>query len=151
MKTPKLFFIAVSSAAIIMLYACGGDKPSTETTNPKTETKETVTEGNNMSGETIYKKTCIACHQANGQGLANTFPPIAKSDFLSNKEAVIEQIIKGKSGEMVVNGLKYNSVMPPQNLSDEEISAVLGYVYSSWGNTGLTVTKDEVAAIRAKI
>ena len=103
-----------------------------------------------MSGEEVYLKTCVACHQANGGGISNSFPPLAKSDYLADKERAILQVIKGKSGEMVVNGSTYNGTMPPQQLNDEEIAAVLTYVYSSFGNTGGAVTAAEVKAVRDK-
>ena len=41
-------------------------------------------------------------------------------------------------------------MMPPQPLSDDEIAAVLTYVYCSWGNTGNKFTIDEVKAVRNK-
>jgi len=103
------------------------------------------------SGEAIYKKTCVTCHQANGEGLPNTFPPLAKSDYLSNKEKTILQVLKGSAGEIVVNSKTFNSTMPPQQLSDDEIASVLTYVYGNFGNSGGTVTPAEVKGIRAKL
>jgi nitrite reductase (NO-forming) len=102
-------------------------------------------------GEAIYKKTCITCHQPNGQGLTNAFPPLAKSDYLANKEKTIMQVIKGGTGELVVNGKTYNSTMTQFQLSDEEVAAVLTYVYDNFGNSGGTVTPDEVKAVRTKM
>ena len=29
-------------------------------------------------GKATYMQTCFACHQAEGQGIANAFPPLAK-------------------------------------------------------------------------
>lgn len=103
------------------------------------------------SGETIYKRSCTSCHMANGEGIPNVYPPLAKSDYLADKDRAITQVIKGSSGEIVVNGQKYNNTMPPQQLNDEEIAAVLTYVYSNWENNGTAVTADEVKAIRAKV
>lgn len=102
-------------------------------------------------GKTIYAKTCIACHQANGQGVPNAFPPLAKSDYL-NKDVnrSIRTVIHGLSGPIVVNGKKYNSAMTPQGLNDQQIADVLTYVYSSWGNNGTKVTPAMVKAQRAK-
>jgi nitrite reductase (NO-forming) len=40
--------------------------------------------------------------------------------------------------------------MPAWSLSDEDIADVLTYVYNTWGNSGLEVTPDEVAAYRVK-
>ena len=149
MKKNNLFMMAMVSIAVVAIYACGGKETQTPAEKPKTETPPTTASIGSINGEDIFKKTCIACHQANGEGIANTFPPLAKSDFLANRENVIHQVIKGKTGELVVNGTTYNNTMPPQALSDEEISAVLTYVYSSWGNSGGAVTVDEVKAVRA--
>src|SRR6185312_4379818 len=50
-------------------------------------------------GKEVYGRTCIACHLADGRGIATTFPPLAQSDFLTNgKTAVIVQVIQGKTG-----------------------------------------------------
>ena len=49
-----------------------------------------------------------------------------------------------------MNGKNFNNVMPPQPLSDDQIASVLTYVYHSFGNSGKSVTKDEVAKVRAE-
>jgi nitrite reductase (NO-forming) len=97
-------------------------------------------------GKQVYLKTCIVCHQPNGQGIPNQIPPLAGSDFLAgNKTDVIRTVIHGRSGEVVVNGKKYNGIMIPQgNLTDDQVASVLTYVRRSWGNTGEVVTADEV-------
>jgi len=101
-------------------------------------------------GKTVYAKTCLACHQDNGLGIANAFPPLAKSDYL-NADAgrAIDVVLHGKTGEITVNGQKYNGVMPAQVLSDEEIANVLSYVYASWGNKKQEIKPGMVAAKRS--
>lgn len=100
-------------------------------------------------GENIYSRTCFACHQANGEGVPNAFPPLAGSDWLKdNVDGAIDNILYGKTGEITVNGKKYNSAMPAQTLTDEEIANVLSYVYNSWGNKGKEVTPAMVAKRR---
>src|SRR5690606_10153528 len=92
-------------------------------------------------GKNIYMQTCFACHQGEGQGIANAFPPLAKSDYLNaDVNRAIDIVLNGLSGEITVNGKKYNSVMTAQSLSDEEVANVLTYVYNSWGNSGADVT-----------
>ncbi len=140
----KVHLAAIVVAGVMAMYSCGGSATQTETASaPTTPGKAT--------GDAVYKKTCITCHQANGEGLPNTYPPLAKSDFISDKEKTIAQVIKGYSGELTVNGKKYNSAMPAQQLNDEEVAAVLTYVYGNFGNGGTTVTADEVKAVRGKI
>ena len=100
-------------------------------------------------GKKIYSSSCFACHQSNGEGIANAFPPIAKSDYL-NKDVnrAISTVLHGLSGEITVNGKKYNSQMPAQVLSDQEVASVLTFVYNSWGNNKTEVTEEQVKKIR---
>ena len=102
-------------------------------------------------GKAIYTKTCVACHQANGQGIPNAFPPLAKSDYLNqDTNRAIKAVMNGLHGPITVNGKKFNSAMPTQNLKDDQIADVLTYVYSSWGNNKTKVTVAMVKALRGK-
>lgn len=102
-------------------------------------------------GKSIYSTTCFACHQPSGEGLPNAFPPLAKSDYLNaDVNRAIDIVIHGKTGEMTVNGKKYNSVMTAQTLTDDEIANVLTYVYSTWGNSKKDVTKEMVTKVRSE-
>lgn len=100
-------------------------------------------------GKEIYGTTCFACHQSEGQGIPSAFPPLAKSDYLNaDSKRAIKTILHGLSGEVTVNGKKFNSVMPAQNLSDDEIANVMTYIYSNWGNNKTEVTPEMVKAQR---
>ncbi len=105
------------------------------------------------AGEVLFKGTCSVCHQVNGQGLPQVFPPLAGSDFLMHdKRRSIEIVLKGLTGPVTVNGKPFNSVMPPMsNLRDDEIANILTFVRNSWGNQGPAVTAAEVTAVRSKI
>lgn len=119
-------------------------------TGPKLKKPATMAE-RIADGKSIYGKTCFACHQPTGEGLPNTFPPLSKSDFLNaNPEKAIEFILKGKTGEITVNGKKYNSVMTAQTLTDNEVANVLTYVYNSWGNSKKEITPAMVSAVRKR-
>lgn len=86
-------------------------------------------------GILVYKNACANCHQTKGEGLAALYPPIANSDYLTNKNSVICLIRYGQQGAIVVNGKRYNRPMPshPQ-LSDLEIAEVVTYIYNQWGH-----------------
>jgi nitrite reductase (NO-forming) len=102
-------------------------------------------------GERIFSANCVACHQANGQGIAGVFPPLAGSDFLnSDKKRAIGIVLNGLQGEITVNGHKFNNVMPRLGLPDEDIANALTFVYNSWGNSKQEVTPADVAAARGK-
>ena len=104
-------------------------------------------------GKAVYQGTCSTCHQAEGQGLASVFPPLAKSDFLmADKERSIHVVLAGLSGPITVNGQPYDNVMPSwAHLTDHELANVLTYVRNSFGNQGEPVTDDEVAKVRASL
>ncbi|WP_296706883.1 copper-containing nitrite reductase [Rhodoblastus sp.] len=103
------------------------------------------------AGEGIFANNCAACHQPAGQGVADAFPPLAKSDYLKGGKArVIKAVTGGLEGKVTVNGKNYDGVMPAWDLPDEDIANVLTYVYNSWGNSGETVTPDDIKAGRAK-
>jgi nitrite reductase (NO-forming) len=93
--------------------------------------------------------TCFACHMANGEGLPNVFPPLAKSDYLkADKERAVRIVTKGLSGPVTVNGKTYNNVMPPLPLDDHQVADVLTYVMNSFGNDGGTVSVADVRRVR---
>jgi nitrite reductase (NO-forming) len=103
------------------------------------------------AGSALYKGTCSVCHQDDGAGLPNVFPPLAKSDYLmSNPQRAIEVVLNGLSGPVTVNGSTYNSVMPPMSqLNDDEIANILTYAMNNWGNKGSAITAEQVAKVRA--
>jgi len=122
------------------------------TAKDKTESTAVLTKEDRMAlGKTIYNSTCFACHGSQGQGVANVFPPLAKADYLNaDVDRAIDIVLNGLSGEITVNGTKYNSVMTSQGLSDEQTANVLTYVYNNWDNNGTEVTPEMVSEVRSK-
>ncbi|MCB0399782.1 MAG: cytochrome c [Winogradskyella sp.] len=100
-------------------------------------------------GKLVYNNLCITCHMGNGEGAPRVFPPLAQSDFLKNNQEIsIKAIKKGMSGEIVVNGITYNSVMAPLGLSDKEVADVMNYINNSWGNSyGKFITAEDVTKV----
>ena len=102
-------------------------------------------------GKKVYQHTCVACHQAQGQGLEGAFPPLAKADYLNaDVDRAIETVLKGHTGGITVNGKQYNSMMPPQPLTPEQIADVLTYVYHNWENNKTVVSPERVKKVREK-
>lgn len=132
----------------------GGTIQTMPTADSKKEDKEYVekTVAQKIEhGKQVYMKTCFACHQGEGQGIPNAFPPLAKSDYLNaDVNRAIDIVLNGLSGEITVNGKKYNSVMTRQSLSDEEVADVMTYIYNSWDNKKTNVTVDMVKKVKNK-
>jgi len=105
-------------------------------------------------GQKVYTEYCKTCHQANGQGMSNVYPPLAASDYikLMPRKTIASEIVNGKAGKVKVNGKEYNGVMAaiPAKYTDTDVAAVLTYVYNSWGNPGGVFTAKEIAKVRKK-
>jgi mono/diheme cytochrome c family protein len=103
-------------------------------------------------GEEVYNANCITCHMQKGEGMEGAYPPLAKADFIAKDKTgkqSIGAILNGLSGEITVNGKKYNVPMPAQNyLTDQQIADVLNYVRNSWGNKAKAITEAMVKAER---
>lgn len=99
-------------------------------------------------GKVVYEEFCITCHMASGEGVKGAFPTLVKSDFYLQREATLRAVKYGQKGQITVNGVKYNGMMPAPGLTDQEIADVMNYVFTSWGNQGhAPVTATEVKAI----
>ena len=100
-------------------------------------------------GKEVYTLHCQNCHMENGQGMEGVNPPVAKTTYLKDTKKNIGIILNGQTGEVVVNGKKYNAIMNPMNyLDDQQIADVLNYIRNSWGNKYPIVTPAQVKAER---
>lgn len=109
-------------------------------------------------GKKIFAANCLMCHQGNGEGVQNVFPPLAKSDYLMklagqpNRQQLISIPTQGLAGKITVNGADYTSVMPGlSNLGDQNVAAVLTYITNSWGNNAQPFSLEEVRKARIEI
>jgi len=124
-------------------------KPAAEQQSEGEEVKESATA---MGGQ-LYRTSCASCHQNNGQGLPNLFPPLAGDPVVTAKDPTeqIRTVLFGKQGS-TINGVAYQAQMPAwaDQLSNNEIAAVINHERTSWGNNAPTITASDVAAIRQK-
>ena len=106
-----------------------------------------------VAGGKVYSVYCSSCHQRNGRGDSQRFPPLAESEWVTgDKSRLIRVLLKGLEGPIDVKGQSYNNVMPQHSfLKDEEISEVLTHIRSNFGNTASEITTEEVAAARKAI
>ncbi|MBC7979991.1 MAG: c-type cytochrome [Armatimonadetes bacterium] len=108
-----------------------------------------------QDGGQLYTLYCSACHAPDGKGATGgAFPPLAGSEWVSgDAKRAIGIVLKGLHGPAEISGKTYNLEMPPQGavLGDDLIAAILTYVNSSWGNSGMNVTPELVKNTRAEM
>jgi mono/diheme cytochrome c family protein len=105
-------------------------------------------------GARLYTQ-CAACHQTNGQGLPNAFPPLANSPYVLEDEARLIRIVShGLTGPITVLGNTYNGLMPAQvgatttlKNDPQRLAAVLTYIRASFGNSAAPVTPEKVKEV----
>ncbi len=110
-------------------------------------------------GARAYNTTCVACHQQNGQGVPNAFPPLAGSPFVQgDEERMIKIVSYGLTGPLEVEGHTFNGVMPAHHgptsaarFNEQKIAAVLTYVRASFGNNAPPVTEDKVKEVLSAV
>ncbi len=93
-------------------------------------------------GEKVYAANCIACHQANGQGVKGAFPALDGSKLVNGpRTAHIQMVLEGKQGTAMAAFGK--------QLSDTDIAAVITYERNNWGNkTGDVIQPSEIKSAR---
>lgn len=110
--------------------------------------------GSVLEGGILYNTYCASCHQRNGQGDNNLYPPLAGSERVNGPvELLVEVILNGMQGEITVGGRTYNGLMPPHAniLDDHATASIVTYIRSRWENDAGAVTPSEVKSIRDKV
>ncbi|MEP0546905.1 MAG: cytochrome c [Rhodothermales bacterium] len=150
---PMWLWVAIFGTILIGVYYLGsyvGDFSPYPWLQHPSATVPTLAAAESVDGAQIYQSRCAACHQAGGEGVLGTFPPLAGSEVVQGDKGVLVRVVlHGLSGPIEVEGTMYDGAMPAwPMLSDEEIAAVTTHERSSWGNDAGPISAEEVAAIR---
>lgn len=133
--------IAIGLLVIPLAFfaGCGGDKE--DSANPSSNTTNTPQVDNNAlaraKGKAIFKKTCVACHGENGEGIENLGKDWTKSEFIANSsdDELVEFLKVGRSLEDPMSDGK--AIMPPMGgdptLNDDDLLNVVKYMRTLQG------------------
>jgi mono/diheme cytochrome c family protein len=148
------FKLLPSALFVLSLFAhgCGesNDEPDHDSDTVATSKPESAAQPNEEIGAGVFNEYCSTCHGGEGAGVGAIYPPLAASDFLSDKEKVVDAVVNGLQGEISVNGKTFNAVMPPlpPAYNDEAAASVIRYVVGRFSDGSWSVTAEEVAAVR---
>lgn len=138
---PIIVIVSVSAAFFLFSHAL-----------PENKIQQDTVKKTGQTGQELFAKYCLACHQADGNGVRGMFPPLAGNEKITGPaKDIIPIVLFGLTGPVEVKGKTYDQVMPPQDyLQDNQIADILTYVRSSWGNKAPAVKAEDVAAVRKK-
>jgi mono/diheme cytochrome c family protein len=122
------FFTAIAGKSLSYLFACTCILLTSCQSSDQLKSEQYFVEGYQL-----YTTYCTNCHQADGKGMANLYPPVQGSERLSNK-ALLACIIKnGMNDTIMVNGKKFSRPMPGNpKLTDLEIAEIISFVTMKW-------------------
>lgn len=108
---------------------------------------------NPLSGQQLYQKYCLTCHQSDGGGVPRMTPPLFGTDYTTgDKKRLILIVLKGLNEPIEVQDESYFSPMASFSyLSDKEVASILTYIRTHFGNKAGPVTEKEVNAIRRSV
>ena len=100
-----------------------------------------------------YVQFCASCHQLNGQGVANLFPPLAGNPSVQshNPLSVVHVILSGSRSAVTLEYPKAFAMPNYGGLKDEELSQIITFIRTAWGNRAEAVTPEEIGRIRSEI
>ncbi len=102
-------------------------------------------------GAAIYKRACIACHEADGSGSPRIYPPLpGNANLQSADPASTLRIILDGAQTLTTARAPNTGSMPAyrSKLTDQQVAAVADYIRNSWGNAAPAVLPGQVVAAR---
>ena len=112
--------------------------------------KDNLRKESTMLGKNLYYNYCGICHQNDGRGARGRWPPLTGTEWVSgDKKRLISIILNGLEGEIQVNDVTYNEVMPQHGfLKDNDIANILTYIRQEFGDKADAVSEEEVREVR---
>lgn len=113
-------------------------------------------QGAAANGGELFGKHCVACHQADGEGVPGLAPPLVGvlkkiAELESGRGYISQVLLSGLAGTIKTRGTKFIGAMPAQSaLSDRELAAISSYVLATFNGSAVTLTPEGFAALRGK-
>src|SRR3989304_1397512 len=85
-------------------------------------------------GESLFKSRCQPCHGPGGKG-TGIAPALAGNQFVqgARDQEMANSILKGRQGADRKHPDKHPAGMPPQKLSEQELTSIVAYMKSLQG------------------
>lgn len=96
-------------------------------------------------GQSLYTTHCADCHGAQGQGALGAYPPLAGNPSVLQPTAINLMLTVRQGGFAPATAAHPQPYgMPPLDLSDAEMAALLSFIRQSWGHQASAVSELDV-------
>jgi len=134
-------YLAATLVACLLMNGCYRPSPANTANHPDEP----------MDGWQVYTASCASCHQPDGMGVKDKFPPLAGSEWVTGPATrLIALSLDGVTGPQNVGGVEYRGIMPAWGsaLTDSQLAAALTYARQTWGNAAPPVSAMDVYKVR---
>jgi mono/diheme cytochrome c family protein len=139
---------------LVVAHAARAGDPAAPPAVPSGPTLVTVAPATDTpTGQRLYGRHCLSCHQADGGGVPNMQPAIVGGTWVTGDvRALALFVLTGGFDSAGRKESDNSNVMPAfSQLSDDELAAVLTYIREKFGKGASAVTAAQVAEARASI
>jgi mono/diheme cytochrome c family protein len=109
--------------------------------------------GEPATGQLLYNKHCLSCHQADGGGVPNMQPAIAGGTWVKGDASALALfVMSGGFDSASRKDSDVGNVMPPfRELPDADLAAILTYIRQKFGDGSSPVSAADIAAARVSL
>lgn len=102
-----------------------------------------------LDGKALFAANCQSCHQENGEGLKGAFPSLKGSKIVldDDVETMVNIIMNGYNGRAQEGLPPMPSIGTNNNLTPEEVAAIMNHEKTSWGNSAKKVNADDIKKV----
>jgi mono/diheme cytochrome c family protein len=115
---------------------------------------ETPAPASAPSGQQLYGRHCLSCHQADGYGVPNMQPAIAGGTWVKGDPKALALFVMtgGFDSAQRKEDASSHNVMPPfRQLSDQDLAQILTFIREKFGGGAPPVTPAVIAEARASL
>jgi mono/diheme cytochrome c family protein len=102
------------------------------------------------SGQQVYAKNCLTCHQSDGYGVPNLQPAITGGSWVKGDGRALAMFVMtgGFNSAERKEGDSHNVMPAFRQLADAELAALLTYIRQTFGDGASPVSEADVAEVR---
>lgn len=105
-------------------------------------------------GAMVYLNNCAACHRPDGKGYEKVFPALAGNPIVlsPNPQSLVAIVLQGSHTPRTLDApAQFTMPAFAWRLSDQDVSDVVTFVRTSWGNHAEAITPEVAAKARKRL